>query len=149
MTLARAAQMNDSIHLFVTIDHEDFSDPIYLVNNTSALTRASIPYLPFNLNITPPNDKEGGQETAQFVFDAVDLSIITKMRSINTAATVNVVAALASNPDDTPAYEIGTFLARPVGWNQYRVTGELAYADPLDIMIPSLCKTPENNPGVF
>lgn len=145
---ALAARTTEVTLAFLDIAHADLAATLRLVNNMVAVTKGGNSYSPCAFSIVLPTDRDGEDGTAQLVVDAVDLSIITAIRTIETPAAITVTIALASAPDTTEV-SYGTFLWRPVSWTKSAVSGELAYDDVLDILLPGDCFTPVNVPGNF
>jgi len=133
---------------FLTITHADIASPIRLVNNPVALERGGYSYSPFAFTVELPAEKDGEIGDAKLSVDAVDLSIIAAIRSIETAPSVEIAVALADSPDTTEV-AFGSFLWRDITYNKFTVSGSLTYEDRLDIYVPSKCFTPTIVPGVF
>ena len=146
---ALAAQTNAVLNEFLTITHPDLASPIYVVNNTQAIIRGGHTYLPFAFKVDLPTDKDGSIGNAKLTIDAVDLSIITAIRSISSRASVGIVIALAGSPDATPECNLGTFSWKNLIYNRTTVSGDLSYDDILDTLIPNDTFTPIYVPGVF
>ena len=146
-----ASHMPDSVLSFLDIYHATVGH-IYLVNNPVAITRQNgNTYQPFPFAITLPTDKDGQIGDARLTIDAIDLSIITAIRSLpaNSRATVSITVALGSATNTADEVSFGTFEWKNITYNQTTVSGDLTYEDRLDIMVPILTFTPVNTPGVF
>ena len=98
------------------------------------------------MDLPPEKDDQIG--SARLTIDAVDLSIIQAIRSIQSPASVSIALALADQPDMTEV-DYGTYTWRNLSYNSLTVSGDLAYDDILDILIPGLMATPQTVPGVF
>lgn len=145
---ALATRTSEVTLAFLDIAHASLAATLHLVNNTADVTKDATTYTACSFEIVLPSDREGEDGTAQLVVDAVDRSMIIAIRSIETPAAITLTIALASAPDTTEV-EFGTFVWRPVTWSKSVISGELAYADVLDIMIPGDVFSPVNVPGNF
>jgi hypothetical protein len=145
---ALAVRTKEVVLAFVTISHADIATPIRIVNNSVAVTRGGLSLEGRNLSIDFPGDNYGNESPGRLTVDDVDLAIKAKIRALTSAPTVSIYIALASAPDTAYA-NFGTYLWKPISWNNYAVTGDLRYYDALDILIPCDCFTPTLVPGVY
>jgi hypothetical protein len=148
MAAAYASQTPKVVLEFLTITHPSLATPIYVVNNSVAITRGGNVFAPFAFKVDLPVEKDGEIGNAKLTIDAVDLSIITSIRSITTPATVAIVIALSDTPDTTEV-DLGSFTWKNIIYNSLQVTGDLTYDEVLDILIPALTFTPQYVPGNF
>jgi hypothetical protein len=141
-----AAQTNEVVLTFLTVTYGGSSH--YFVNNMASVVKDGQTYSPFAFAVTLPPDKDGNIGDATLTIDAVDRSIITAIRNATNRIIVNIVVALASDPD-TDEVDLGTFEWKDISYNKVQVSGTLAYADVLDVLIPNLTITPTLVPGSF
>lgn len=142
------SQTPSAVVEFLTISHADLPASLYLVNNPAAITHDGQEYSPFAFRVELPADKDGEIGDARLIIDAVDLSIITAIRSIQSRATVGIIVALADAPDTTEV-DLGTFEWKDITYNATTVSGALTYEDRLDILVPGDTFTPVAVPGNF
>jgi hypothetical protein len=143
-----AAQTNEVVLTFLSLSHPDLSAPLYVVNNNVAIVKDGVTFAPFPFAISLPADTDGNIGNASLTIDAVDLSIITALKSIDTAPTVSLVVALASDPQVTEL-DLGEFTWKEISYNEQTVSGELTYSDTLDLLVPSIVIDPVDLPGSF
>lgn len=136
---------------FITIYHASFPGDHYyrFVKNPVDIVRGGNTYSALSFVVDRPVDKNGEIGDARLTLDAVDLSIINVIRSINTPAKVNIVVAVADSPDATPEINLGTFEYKQVTYNKSTLSGSLTYDDRFQFMVPSLSITPTNVSGSF
>lgn len=145
---AFASQTPKAIITFLTLAHPSLSSSIRVCNNSQPITRGGQSYAPFAFQVDLPPEKDDQIGSARLTIDAVDLSIIQAIRSIQSPASVSIALALADQPDMTEV-DYGTYTWRNLSYNSLTVSGDLAYDDILDILIPGLMATPQTVPGVF
>ena len=149
ITAASLATSSPKVVLsFLTINHASLASPIYVVNNNVAITRGGISYTPFAFRVDLPVDRDGEIGDARLVIDGVNQAIVIAIRSITTAATVNMVIALADDPDTTEE-DLGTFQWKNISYDARSVSGSLTYEDRLDVIVPCDHFTPVSVPGNF
>ena len=131
-----AAQTEEVFLYLLKISHDDLDDDILLVNNTVDVTAGADTYSAFPFAVNLPDDVEDQMPSVELVVDAVDQTIITAVRSISTAPTVELSLVLASQPTTVEAgpYE---FTVRSVDYNAETVTFELGYEDILNEAFPA------------
>ena len=145
---ALAAQTNGQALTFVTIAHDsgEIASPFRYVNDMDDVVKDGFTYsaMPFTVILPSTGDDIGD---ASLTIDAVDQDVITAVRTMTVRASVSVAVALAT--DLTHSLALGTFEWKDIAYNMAQVSGTLAYADKLDVMVPALCMTPFNVPGNF
>ncbi len=142
-----AAQTNAQALTFVEISYNDGAAKTFrFVNDMEDVVKGGVTYTAMPITVTLPATGDDVGD-ASLTIDAVDLTVITAVRQMLGRASVSVSVALASAPDSD--IDLGTFEWKDVTYNATQVTGTLAYADRLDVMVPALCMTPSNVPGNF
>lgn len=146
---AAFAQQTDQVYLvLLTIDHDDLSAPIRVVNNSENVESDGETYLGYPFEITLPADQDENLPAATLTIDNVDRTIVNAVRTITGPATASVSVVLASSPDTV---EVGPYelTLRNVTWDALKVTGTLTSEDILNEPFPGEFMTPDNFPGLF
>jgi hypothetical protein len=95
-----------------------------------------------------PNDVEDQIPSVNIVFDNVDRTLMTDIRSATGPPEIEINLVLQSDPDTV---EIGPleFTVRAVDYNKMTVSGTLQYEDILNETIPDHRYSPQLYPGLF
>lgn len=146
---AMNAQETGEVLLFLlTINHADLIEPLRFVNNNTAIVSNGATYSPYWFDLQLPDDSSGGISSVRLTIDNIDRQIALVIRSITTAATLDLSLILASAPDDLELTLSGLTL-RNVEFNAATVSGELIFEERLSNQYPKDLFTPQNFPGLF
>lgn len=139
---------DDPFLMLVTLSHPDFSDTLYLVNNTVDIVSRGITYSAFPMEVSlPPDDGETTREVA-ISFDNVSLLLISELRSITTPMDVKIEMMLASDPD-TVQLSLEELKMRSVTYDKQRVSAKLYMDSFLNVEMTSEKYVPSKYPGLF
>ena len=134
--------------LDVTMTIDGSPQYFHFVNNTEAVTRNTVTYIPMAFRIVLPNEGESISE-AKLVIDAVDLTIVEAMRKEQNRPQVTFMLILASSPDADPEAGPFTFDINNVTYNHQSLSCTLNYGKKLEAKFPKIGKTPYYFPGLF
>jgi len=147
-TSAFAADTDDVWLVLVTIDHDDLSQPIRVVNNTEDITSNGNSFVAFPFDITLPDARDDAPPRARLAIDNVSREIAEAVRSITTAPTVTIEIIRAADPD-TVEISWPFFRLRNVKWDVAKVTGDLTLEDFTSEPYPAGIFSPASFPGLF
>jgi len=140
-------QTSEAFLLLLEMGHEDFDDPIRVVNQKLDVTSNGDVYTAFPFRISLPNEDEQISK-AHLVIDNVSREIIDEIRTIDTGLTAVLTVVLLSDPD---TIEVGPFnlTLTNVIYNAMVIRGELNYENVLRQTYPKEDFNPINHPGLF
>lgn len=145
--------------LLVTIDHDNFSEPIRVSTDnadtfdvdgttTRGTTSNGNNYIFYPMEIVLPDDSDESYAQASLTIDNIDRSILAAVRAITDSPSVSMQVVLASSPDTVEA-EFSNFEFDSISADSLTVTGSLSlghyYAEPF----PGPSMLPSNFPGAF
>lgn len=149
LTTSAYAQSTDEVWLvLVTIEHDDLSAPIRVVNNTEDVTSGGDTYTAFPFDITLPDAREDAPPRARLAIDNVSREIAQAIRSISSAATVTLEVIRAADPD-TIEISWPFFKLTNVKWDVAQVSGDLTLEDFTSEPFPAGIFSPAGFPGLF
>jgi len=143
------AQETTLVWLFLLkLDHADLGSPIYVVNNDVDIVSNGNTYSAFPFHISLPDEREDRPPTVRLVIGNVDRQIVTAIRSITSAPTIDL-SVVTSNDYDT--LEVGplSFTLKDITYDAHIVEGDLVYEAILDEPFPSNRFIPSSFPGLF
>jgi len=132
----------------LSLEHPEFDSPVCVVNNTEPITSNGITYNPFPFQIDLPREEEGQISKATLKIDAIDRSLIEKIRTIDTPMDATLSVLLASQPDTIEAGPFN-FKVKNVTYNATVISGDLIYEDVLKLRYPKNVFDPYDFPGLF
>jgi hypothetical protein len=134
--------------IILEIDHADLGSPIRVVNNDVDIVSNGDTYSAFPFQVTLPDEREDRPPVVRLVIGNVDLQIVTAIRSITSAPTVDL-SVVTSNDYDT--LEVGplSFSLKDISYDSLVVEGSLVYEPILDEPYPSNRFIPSSFPGLF
>lgn len=144
---AFAADTADVWLVLVTIDHDDFAEPIRVVNNTENVTSRGELYVGFPFDATLPDSREDASPRARLVIDNTSREIAQAIRSITSAPIVTLEIIRAADPD-TVEISLPYFTLRNVKWDAGKVSGDLSLEDFTSEPYPAGTFTPAYFPGL-
>lgn len=136
-------QVDEVFLRILKIEHASLASPILLVADKQNLVRADGTYTPFGFDIVLPEDDEENIGGINLIVPTVDLSFVTKLRSIQDEFTVTLSIVRQSAPDTA---EVGpfVFLSQSMDFDLIKTTIALVYnrniaqdAFPKDSFAPS------------
>lgn len=145
---AMAQQTEEVMLLLLTIDHDDFSTPIRVVNNTEDVTSNGNSFVAYPFEIDIPGDTADTPPRVRLRIDNVDRQIVQAVRDIASPPTMKLEVILASDPD-TIEISFDNLKLKNVTYDVFAVEGELAWEDILNNPYPYHTFTPSSNPGLF
>jgi len=144
-----ARQDNEEVWLLlVEIDHADLAAPLRYVNHVSDVVSNGDTYTAMAFNVRLPDDVGDEMPDVLFEIDAVDQSILTALRPLGSAPTVDVNLILLSAPNTIQVGPLG-FTLTEMSYDAQTITGRLVYEEILDEPIPAHRYSPENFPALF
>lgn len=143
-----AQQTGEAVIVLLTLSHALLPEPIRVTSNGEDVTSEGQLYLRFPFDITLPPESDDAPPQVQLRIDAVDQRIVTSIRELQGAPTVQIALALASSPDvlETRPY---AFTLREAEYDAGEITGTLMYEPVLDEPYPGWQFSPSTTPGVF
>lgn len=147
-TEALKSETGEVFLVLLTIDHDDLSTPIRVVNNTVDITSGGDLYVAFPFDIQLPDNLEDSPARARLKIDNVSREIAQAIRTITTAATVVIEVIRAADPD-TIEVTFAPFSLVNVTWNMFSVSGDLEIENMATEPFPAQTFTPGFFPGLF
>lgn len=143
-----AQDSTDPFLALVTLTHEDFDDPIRLVNNVVDIASRAEVYTAFPMKIRIPVDD--GETARNFVidFDNVSLMLVELIRTVTSPIGVKIEMILASMPDDVQISQ-EELLIQNITYNKNRITATIVLDTFLNTEVTSERYNPANFPGLF
>lgn len=135
------------LHL-LTIDHDDLTSPIRLVDNNEAVVSRGETYLPFAFRPQIPAEVDGQLPKVELQIDAVDQTIIAQLEELQTPPTITLEVIMAGTPDTVergPWY----FTIRSINYNALTIRSELTYEALTAEPFPYRRFSPLEFPGLF
>jgi len=156
-TAIYAQETSEVFITLVTINHEDFTDPIRICNDPYELlpiagVRGVVSrddeyvFLPFNINL--PIQDDTGLAKATFSVDNVSREIVAAVRGVTSSLSVTIEIVLASDVN-TPEITVPDFKLEAVTYDALTVQGDLTIEYYELEPIPSRRFTPSDFPGLF
>jgi len=145
---AFAQETTDVWLVLLSIDHATLDEPIRVVNNTESVTSNGETFVGFPFEITLPDNKDGAPPRAQLAIDNVSREIAQALRTMTSAATVQIQVIRAAAPD-TVEIEWPYFTLRNVKWDAAKVTGDLTFEDFVTEPYPAGKFVPAYFPGLY
>ena len=148
LTQLLSQESGDPLLTLITISHDDWSEPIRLVNNTEDVISNSVTFSKFSFRIGLPNDDVESLKQIQLSVDNTTLEFISLIRSVSTPFTVDVKYVLASIPDITQL-EITGLKGRGTGYDMKSIQFTLIIDDIMNVALTSEEYSPSLYPGLF
>ena len=140
---------SDEVYLIlITIEHDDISPSIRVVNNNENITSNGNLFTQFAFDMELPDSREGTLSRARISIDGVSREISEAIRSITTPAQVTLQVIRASDPDTIERSWAPTTL-RNVKWDAGRISGDLVFEEMEIEPFPIWQFSPANAPGLF
>jgi hypothetical protein len=143
-----AQESSDPFLTLVTLDHELFSAPIYLVNNSENITSRGNVYLSFPMRLRLPIDDGETAKSFEIEFDNVALELIDEIRTVTTEISVTIEMILASMPNDVQISQ-GELKIQAVSYNARSIVATIIMDNFLNTELTSERYNPSNFPGLF
>lgn len=141
-------ESDDPFLTLITLNHPDFGDPIYLVNDTQNLVSRGKTYQAFPMRITLPVDDGETARQVAIEFDNVSLELMNIFRQVTTPIPVTLEMVLASLPDEVQ-YQISELKIGNIQYNAQVISAKLFMDDFMSVALTSEAYTPSNYPGLF
>jgi len=143
------AQETDEVFLLLlTLDHEDITEPIRVVNNTVDIVSQGETYIAYPFEIALPDEDAESVARVTLRIDNVDRKIVKSLRSISSPSSVGLEVVMAASPDTVEAGPFNMTLVS-AEYDALTVTGELAFEDVLNEPFPGHAYVPSDYPGLF
>lgn len=166
-----ASEAGISLPILIQISHEDWSTPLYLVNNSQDIVYNGNTYKAYQFRFDPADVNTDGSVQSGRLTVWASRELTAAIRSLSTPPTVTTIAAIVyysptGYPSETSypsedsypgvglAYTIEplatwTFTLRNVTGNAETITGELEYENRLENEFPAMEFRPRDFPGLF
>ena len=125
---AFAPETEDVWLVLLTIDHDELSEPIRVVNNQEDIESGGHTFTAYPFEIVLPADTEDGPPAARLRIDNVSQEIAATLRTISTPGTVDFKVVLSSAPD-TAEREFTGMTLRNVAVTMQTITGVVGLDD--------------------
>ena len=132
----------------LTIKHPTFAEDIRIANNLDDINSNGLTYLGCPFDITLPSSTEEGQSGAKLRVNNVSQDLVKFVRTIDTAAIVDIQIILASSPDVIEAEYSGLELRQVTGDVGY-IEGTLSHDNLLLETFPSHSFSPSYFSNLF
>jgi hypothetical protein len=143
-----ANESYDPFLQLITLSHDSFTSPIYLVDNSEEIVSNGNTFLPFPMQIILPQDDSDSDKQVKISFDNVSRFLIEELRSISTPINLKLEMVLASNPDIIEV-KLEELQLRNIQVTLKSVEGTLVLDDFLRTELSSEKYGPSNFPGLF
>lgn len=142
-------QNTDQVFLFlVTLDHEDLSAPIRVVNNVENISSRGYVYTAFPFDLILPQDDGDTLPQVIISLSNVDLSLVDEIRSLTGSLDVTLEIILASSPD-TVEMSIDGMKTISIQYDAQKIEATCQVEDTLNLVFPNETYLPFNFPGLF
>ena len=140
---------DDPFLALFSLNHTDWSSPIYLVNNTEQIVSNGITFEPFPVKLTLPVDDGESVRKVQLEFDNVSRELVEEIRSVtDTNINVSIQLVLASLPDIIEI-ELSELSIKTITYDATVIKATLYLDDFLNTELSSEKYGPTNFPGIF
>jgi len=139
---------NDPFLALLTLNHDDFDQPVRLVNNTVNIDSRGETYLAFPFKFVLSTDDGESDQYVKIEMDNSSLLLMEKLRSITSPVTVTIEMVLASTPG-TVEVGLGELKLRNIAYNAQSISGTLSLDDFLNTDLTSESYSPTSYPGIF
>lgn len=143
-----AQESEDPFLVLVTITHEDFPEPFYLVNNSETITSRGITYNPFPMRIVLAADDGESLKDYRIEFDNVSLELIESLRSVTGPINISMEMVLASLPNEVQMSQYDLKITN-ITYNAHLITAIIVLDNFLNTEVTSERYEPSNFPGIF
>lgn len=146
-TIASVATKNVVLFL-LKIDHEQWGEPFYFVNNTESITSNGIEYVPYNFEIGLSKATTDTPSQSNLVIEDIDRIVTAKVRAVTSAPTVTFSIILANTPNQI---EKGPYEASmtQLSFAESIITSVLKRASILQNSLSGFSISPEYFPAFF
>ena len=141
-------ESSDPFITLVTLTHEDFSEPIYLCNNSVDIISRGNTFLAFPMKIVLPPDDGESARTVSLEFDNVSLALINSLRSVTSEINLDLEMILASMPD-VIQMELLELKLQSINYDKTKIRCTLALDNFLNTEMTSEKYGPTNFSGIF
>lgn len=134
--------------ILLTVAHDDIAPSIRVVDNNEDITSNGNLFTKFAFDMELPDSREGASPRARVSIDGVSREISEAIRTIDSAATIQIEIIRATDPD-VLEMNWAPMSLRNVRWDASRISGELVLEE-MDIEpFPIWQFSPANAPGLF
>lgn len=156
-TALRAMLAQETAEVFLiclTITHESFGAPYYLVNDFNPLIRTissvSTAFQPFAFDVNLPNEQDDQLPQVTISIDNIDNEILRAIRTIGgTRPAIKLEVVTASLPDTVEAGPFD-FNILSINYSDASIQGTIGFQDDLlNTAFPADTYTPTNSKGLF
>ena len=143
-----AQETEEVFLLLLTIEHEDMTSPLRLVNNSEDIVSGGDTYTAYPFQFELPSSGGDSPPRATIKIDNVHRDIVSTIRSLASPPEITISVILASQPD-TPEASFGNLTLEEVSYDALEITGELAYENVLVEPFPGVSFSPDLFPGLL
>jgi hypothetical protein len=134
--------------VLLTIDHDDLTSPISIVNNKVNVSSNGVEYIAFPFDIVLPDSSEDSPPTSKIRIDNVSREIGQAIRLLATPPSVTIRVIRQETPDVIEAEYVGMTLAN-VSYNVFSVEADLQFEDLIREPWPYMIFTPAIFRGIL
>ena len=142
------AQESNLPLVLLTIDHDDISAPIRVVNNSENITSNGEEYIAFPFKLTLPDSKDEAPPTANLVISNVSREIGQAIRLISSPPSVTITVVRQETPDVVEAEFVGMKLTN-VEYDSLTVSAGISFEDLTREKFPYLTFSPSIFAGIM
>ena len=147
-TATFAQETDEGLLVLLTIDHEDISPPIRVVNNTENVISRLVTFIGFPFDLALPSSDERAPPVARLTIDNVSREIAQSIRLISTPPSVLIEVVRLTDPEVVEITYPG-FKLRNVRWDALTVSGDLVVEDVAQEPYPADTFSPAAFPGLL
>lgn len=143
-----AQESNDPFLFLLTLTHDEWDAPVYLVNNNENITSRGLVFQAFPMTVRLPVDDGESARIFTMEFDNVSLMLIDEIRSVTTPIKVKLEMILSSLPDEVQISQ-EELLIQSVNYNKSKISATIVLDNFLNVGLTSEVYAPNNFPGLF
>lgn len=134
--------------VLLTIDHDDLSTPIRVVNNSEDITSDGEVYTAFPFKLSLPDSKQEAPPSAKLIISNVSREIGQAIRLISSPPSVTITVVRQETPDVVEAEFVGMKLTN-VEFDALTVSGDIHFEDLTRERFPYLTFSPSIFAGIM
>ena len=145
---ALAPETGEVFLMLLTFYHQEFEQPIRLVNNLEDIVSRGDTYVAFPFDLAMPPDDGESLPVVQITAQNATLELIDELRSIQSQMAVRIELILASSPDYVEAL-VDDMRVSSIQYDKQTIQMTCTVDDLLNTSFPGERYLPSNFPGLF
>lgn len=139
---------SEAVLYLITLEHEDWPDPIRLVDNNEDLVVNGETFIGWPMSVRLPDELDDQDRSISIQVSAVKRDILQELRKLSSPPRAFLELILSGDPDTT---RVGPFAMDldDIGFDSMSISGDLIFADLVNDTYPKQTFTPQNSPGLF